>query len=119
MGHEALPLFVHWEKVIGELLDRTERFPKRVRGSFGARIDNLSLDILERVVVACYARRREKGGALQEVDLGLARLRVLLRLAHRRRYLDHRSVEHLARQLDEAGKMVGGWRRQIGSVEPL
>ena len=55
MGHEDLPLFVHWQQVIGDLLDRTQQFPKSVRFTFSTRIDNLALDILERIIEACYA----------------------------------------------------------------
>ena len=38
-------------------------------------------------------------------------LRVLIRLAHRNRCLDTRAYEHATRELDTAGKMLGGWLR--------
>ncbi len=55
MKTDELPLFVHWEKTAGEILDRTQKFPKSVRFTFSSRIDNLVLDILESVVEACYS----------------------------------------------------------------
>lgn len=112
MAPEIPALFVSWEQTTGEILDRTLRFPKAVRFTFSTRIDNLALDVLDRIVEARYASGRRKKTALEEVDLMLSRLRVLLRLAHERRYLSGRGFEHLIRRIDEAGRMVGGWRKQ-------
>lgn len=112
MPHDELPLFVLWEKTVGDLLDRTQRFPKSVRFTFASRIDNLALDILEHIVVACYSPPAETRRVLRDLDLALARLRVLLRLACERQFLDRRGFEHVMRRVDEAGRMVGGWRRQ-------
>ncbi|MBM3260517.1 MAG: diversity-generating retroelement protein Avd [Candidatus Sericytochromatia bacterium] len=104
-------LVARWQQMVGDLLDRTARFPKVVRFTFAARIDNLALDVLEELVEARYASGAGKQAALRRADGRLARLRVLLRLAHDRRYLDHRGYEHVSRGLDEAGRMLGGWRK--------
>ena len=112
MGHHELPLYVHWEKTLGDILDRTQKFPKSIRFTFSTRIDNLALDILEQIVESCYAHRSRKPELLREVDGMLIRLRVLMRLCFNRRHLDRRGYEQVARNLDEAGKMVGGWGRQ-------
>ena len=110
--HEELPLFRLWERLVLDLFDRTTTFPKALRFTLTSRIDNLALDVLERVVEACYASGEEKRRLLEEADRRLARLRVLLRLAHARQILGHGGYEHVMRGLDEAGRMLGGWRRQ-------
>ena len=114
MGHEELPLYIHWEKALGDLLDRTMKFPKSVRFTFSTRIDNLALDLLEAIVEACYNTGREKQALIRRMDGRLSLLRVLVRLSFERRYLDRRGYEHVARNLAEAGHMVGGWSRQQG-----
>jgi hypothetical protein len=103
-------VLVRWEQALGELLDRTQRFPKSVRFTFSSRIDNLGLDLLDHLVQARWSQAAGKAAHLREADLCLARLRALLRLAHQRRYLDTRGYEHLARELDEVGRQLGGWR---------
>ena len=108
-----LSLFVLWERAVGEVLDHTARFPKAVRFTFASRIDSAALDILEQLVEARYAAASRKQGLVQQVDGALARLRVLLRLSHTRGYLSHGGYEQLARTLDEVGRMVGGWRKQL------
>jgi len=107
---EAPALLARWEQVIGDILDRTARFPKTVRFTFAARIENLALDVLEDLVEARYATGAVKRDALRRADMRLARLRVLVRLSHGRKYLDHRGYEHVSRGMDEAGRMLGGWR---------
>ncbi|MBI4368902.1 MAG: diversity-generating retroelement protein Avd [Elusimicrobia bacterium] len=104
-----LPLFVHWEKTLKDVLSRTQKFPKRVRFTFSSRIDNLALDILEKIVEARYTR--DKTVTLVQASLLLEKLRVLFRISHEEKYLDHKGFEQVARNIDEAGKMLGGWIR--------
>ena len=115
MSVEVPVLFAAWEETTGDILDRTQRFPKAVRFTFASRIDGLALDVLELVVEARFARRGHKRDALLAIDRALAKLRVLLRLAFERRYLDRRGFEHVVRRVDEAGRMVGGWLAQQGA----
>ncbi len=110
-----LQVLARWEPLLGDLLDATQRFPKAVRFTFAGRIDNAALDVLERLVDARYSTGAERAAHLAEVDRRLARLRVLLRLSHDRRYLSGGGYEHLSRRLDEVGRMVGGWRRGPGA----
>ena len=110
MANEPLPLFVHWEGVVNDLLSRTEKFPKSVRFTFSTRIDNLALDIYEALVDARYTRQRTP--ILKEINGKLEKLRLLLRLCHTRAYLSHKGYEHINRNIDEAGRMLGGWLKQ-------
>jgi hypothetical protein len=106
-------LLVAWERLLGELLDRTARFPKSVRFTFAARLDGLALDVLDRLVRARFAGVPERRRLLAEADGALAVLRVLLRVSHDRRFLDRGGLESLAVALDEAGRMLGGWRASL------
>jgi hypothetical protein len=108
---EAPVLLTRWELVLGELLDRTAKFPKVWRFTLTQRIDGLALDVLQHLVRARFATGRTRATALADADLALAQMRVLLRLAHARSLLDHRGYEHLSRHLDECGRMLGGWRQ--------
>jgi len=109
MPPDAPVILVLWERVLGELLDSTQRFPKAARFTFACRIDNLGLDLLDALVQARWALPTRKAEHLREADLCLARMRVLLRLSHQRRLLDTRGYEHLARELDAVGRQLGGW----------
>ena len=102
-------------KTLGDLLTRTGRFPKQVRFTFTTRIDNLALDVLERIIEARYTHARAP--ILREANLAIDKLRVLLRLCHDHGILDARGFENVVRNLDEAGRMVGGWQKhEMGLV---
>jgi len=111
--NEELPVLVLWQKVIGEILDRTGKFPKAVRFTFSTRIDSLALDILDDIVSARFLARDEKVRVLRHADLCLARLMALFRLCHERRLISDGGYEHLSRRLIEVGSMLGGWRESV------
>ena len=105
--NSELPLFLHWEKFLMWLLPKTAKFPKSVRFTLQQRIDNHALDVLEAILAARYQKNRT--GFLQNASVQIDKLQVLLRLAHGLGHLDHRGYEYAASQLDEAGRMTGGW----------
>ncbi len=111
-------LLVHWERTVGAILDRTQKFPKSVRFSFASRIETLALNVLEALVRARWASVGETARILRSADGDLAVLRALLRLSHDRRLLDRVAFETLSRSLDEAGAMLGGWRRSLSRDPP-
>jgi hypothetical protein len=103
-------LIVRWEHVVHDVLGRTAKFPKHVRFTLSGRIDNLALDIYEALVEARFTR--DKVPVLRHANLALEKLLLLLRLSRDERHLDRGSFEHLARELEEAGRMIGGWIRE-------
>lgn len=107
---DEFPIFARWMQFLEWLLPATEKFPKRVRFTFADRINNLALDIAEDLVEARYSR--DKRHLLRRINLRLERLRILLRLCHRLKYLPHQGYEHAARSLNEVGRMLGGWIKQ-------
>lgn len=84
-------------------------FPKHERHVLAAEIRSALWQLL-RLVVTCN-RRYYKKTTLQDLDVELDLLRSQVRLAHRLRYIDIRKYETWSRQLDEIGRMVGGWLR--------
>ncbi|MGF1528152.1 MAG: diversity-generating retroelement protein Avd [Candidatus Competibacterales bacterium] len=103
---------IHWYHTLNEILAAVERFPKHVHLTLANPMANNALDILDGIIQAIY-RPKEPLDALSQINLNLERLRVLLRLVHEWRYLPTAQYEHLARQLEEAGRMVGGWQRSL------
>lgn len=93
-----IPLLLHWETFLEWLLPKTAQLPRSVRYTFAERIQGLALDVLEGIVDARYGR--SKGEALRRVNLGLEKLRMLVRICHRLGHLDHRAYELASRGLD-------------------
>ncbi|MGK5092738.1 diversity-generating retroelement protein Avd [Deltaproteobacteria bacterium TL4] len=112
---EELPLFTHWMEFVSWLLNTTEKCPKRLRFTLTQRIENHALDIVEELVQARYSKGVEKKQILQRINLTLERLRILLRLGFQQQALTQKQYEYALRQIQEAGKMVGGWSKQQGA----
>ncbi len=100
---EAHYRFIVW------LVPTVEGFPRRQKFLLGDRIQQNALDVLEFLVEATYTRQR--GPHLRRANLGVEKLRFLLRLAHDLHYLDLRRYEHAARCLDETGRKIGAWSK--------
>ena len=105
-------IFVFWYEFLDWLLDKTEKFPKKSRFTIVSRIDNLGLDIMEGLVIASYSGRDKKIRILKDINIKLERLRVLLRLSSKRKFINLTSFEYAMRKVDECGKMVGGWIKE-------
>jgi hypothetical protein len=107
---DDLLVFVKWLDYVEWLFQATNKFPKSVRFSFAQRLEGLALDVVEDLVEARYSH--PKRAILKRANLRLEKMRVLLRLSHKLRYLSHEGYEHSARQINEAGRMLGGWIKQ-------
>ncbi len=107
-------LLLAWERLTGQILDRTMDFPKAVRFTFSSRIDSLALDILASLTRARWAAVAEKRRHLLAANEHLAVLRTMVRLSHERGYLKTPHLPVLAEGLDDAGRQLGGWLRALG-----
>ena len=101
-------LELHYRFIVW-LVPTLNRFPRTQRFLLGDRIQRTALDVLESLVEATYTRRRQ--ASLARANLGIEKLRFLLRLAHDLRHLDPRRYEYAARCLDETGRKIGAWMK--------
>ena len=81
-------------RLIAWLIETVEH-PRSQRFLLGDRIQTVALDVLDALIEATYTRDRR--GHLARANLGLEKLRFLVRLAIDRRHLDARRYEHAAR----------------------
>ena len=116
MTEPSLLLELKWESIALDVLDRTEKFPRTARYSIAQRVDNLVLDVMEALVEGRYRTGKRRRDALDESNLLLSRLRVLIRLAHRRGLLAEKGYEFVSQEIDEAGRMLGGWKKRLGTT---
>lgn len=65
---------------------------------------------MEGFIEARYSKQRSP--ILTKLNLQIEKLRFLLRMAHEMQYLSHKHYQHAAQQINEIGKMLGGWIKQ-------
>ena len=87
--------------------NHTSRFPRQHRFVLGERLERTLYDLLERLIQAKYSRERTP--LLNDANLKLEILRFQMRLAKDLQCLRVKSYGFAAQQIDEIGKLVGGW----------
>ena len=112
MKPDEYPVFAQWYTTLDWILNRCESFPKDVRFTISSRIANLSLDVMEGIIEAIYTKNRRL--VLQRINLQLEKLRILFRISMQRRYLSMQQYEYVSREINETGKMIGGWMKTGG-----
>jgi hypothetical protein len=83
----------------------------------GQRLSNHVMDVLETLVKASYAK--DKAALLIQANEGIEMTRWVVRMASDRKLLAPKQFEFSALQLNECGRMVGGWlKSRGGGFEP-
>jgi hypothetical protein len=95
------------------LLQHTGKFPKSYRFSVAAKLENLILDFIELTTVANM--RKQKLPLLEQADEKLAKLRLLFRLSYEMRFINLKSYEYGSKQMNELGRLLGGWIKKPGA----
>jgi len=103
---------VKWYAYAKWVLERVESFPKSQRFILGQRLSNHVMDVLETLVKASYAK--DKTVLLIQANEGIEMTRWVVRMASDRKLLAPKQFEFSALQLNECGRMVGGWLKSRG-----
>lgn len=105
--NEDYPAFRKWYTILDWILDKCEKYPKSVRFTFSNRIANTAMDVLESLIEAIYTKKRSH--ILRGINLYIEKLRVFFRISFERRYISQPQYEYISAELNEFGKMTGGW----------
>lgn len=95
-----------------------QHFPQKSRYTLGAKIDSLFLEILELAFTASYLNKQEKLPFIRKTAAKLDVLKFFLQLAWEIKVLDNKKYIALSEQLNEIGRMTGGWIRQVEKINP-
>jgi len=93
------------------LLNRIPKFPRSHRFVLGDRIESIALEMLELLIEAAYTR--DKAALLKRAGIQLEKLRYLIRISKDLKFLSLRQYKFVSAQIDEVGRMVGGWLNQL------
>jgi len=88
-----------------------QQFPKSERYTLAADMKKSMYRLLLLVITA--NKRYFKKTTLQDLDVELDILRSYVRLSHDLRFLPFRKYENWAKQLNEIGRMIGGWIKSM------
>jgi four helix bundle protein len=89
------------------LFQHTTNFPKSHRFSVAVQIENSILELLRQITVANH--RKQKMPLLRQADETLLALKIFIRLSHDLKFISTKSFEFAIRQMQEIGRLLGGW----------
>lgn len=93
-------------------------FPRLSKFSLGSKIDSLFTDVIENIYLAGYANGENKSGFVVRAATKLDLLKFFLQTAWEVKCLDNKKYMAISTPLSEAGKMIGGWQKQLQTKQP-
>lgn len=113
-GGTAAPVIaVRMETLLAWVALRVAKFPREHKFTVGDRLVETCLDITCALVDASYTR--DKHAALAAASRALVRARVVMRMARAVHCVSEAQHLHFAKESDEIGRMLGGWRKAAAS----
>lgn len=100
-------LMTRIEDFMAWFLPHLEHFPRNYKFLLGDRAVKILLDILEEVTDAYYST--EKLTKLQRANIGLEKLRRILAICTRMKFMTPKQLYYATSKLFEIGTDLGGW----------
>lgn len=107
------PIFIKLYDFYKSLYSALKLFPKRDRYSLGQRIDTTTIEVLESLFKLSVVDKPQKIEILQVISSKIDLTKLLLRLAHDNKSLTAKTYLSLQENLQEIGKMLGGWLKYL------
>ena len=109
------PIFARTYDLLRWLIPATTKFPRQQRFVLAAAVQQTSLQFQERLIEA--ARSPDPRPGLHQADTDLTKLRLYLRLCRDLELLSPGQYAHVARLVNEVGRLLGGWLKGAESAK--
>lgn len=88
-------------------------FPKTSRYSIGTKIDSLFVEVIELIYFAVTSSKQDKLPLLIKANKKLDLIKFFMQVSWHIKAIDNKKYISASSNLEEIGKMVGGWIRQL------
>jgi predicted lipid carrier protein YhbT len=105
------PIFTRTYDMIRWLIPVTVKFPRQQRFVLAQALQKTALELQEKLIEASFADHPRQ--VLQQADVTLTKLRFYLRLCRDLKLLSMGQYEHVARMVNEIGRLLGGWMKTV------
>ncbi len=114
--HDEAPILAKTVQLYREFYWDLKTFPKRDQYLLGKRCEDHILAFMELVLLAVGLQRDQKLRALEQASGKFDVLKVLFRVARELKMLDNRRYLSLEERIQEIGRMLGGWVRDLPPI---
>jgi len=116
-NHVTLPILKRLITIYKSWHEVMPNLAKTFRYTLGEKIDALFLDVTELVYMASFLPKDEKLPNLQKAITKTDLLKFFFQIGWEIKALDVKKYIMFSEQLDEIGRMLGGWARQAAPKE--
>lgn len=95
-----------------------DHFPKKSKPVLGQKIEQIILELLEVISRTGFAKPVEKIQGLKTASIKVDFLKILIRLTYDLKIIDQKKYLQLQENLQEMGKMLGGWIKSTKTINP-
>lgn len=113
MNEFDIPIFRKSYELYKTLHELRRLIPKQDRFAIFERVEAVTLDVVEGIMLASGQQKTIKLPALERTSIKLNMLRMFIRLMKDTKALDNKKYVALEATIDEIGRMLGGWMRSI------
>jgi len=105
-------IYKQWHEFIPHL-------PKSVRYTLGQKIDHLFIETVSNIYEASNSPLERKNDFLKSASSKLNLLKFFLQLCWEIKAININKYLHFSKNLEEIGKMLGGWQKQVINKTPV
>lgn len=110
-----IPIFKKSYELYKLLHELRIKVSKQDRHTLWQKLENNALEVLEDILRANTMNKSEKLPTLNDASHSLNVTRVFIRLAKDTEIIDFKRYEDFQNRVDEIGRMLGGWIKQVKS----
>jgi hypothetical protein len=111
MNTQNIPIIESTYQLLLYLIPVLQKFPRGQKYLLADRIEEKLLDVLADLLEA-YQNPPVRKEKLWTSNRNLEKLRFLVRLCYDLGFMDIKRYEYISGQINEIGKMLGGWLKQ-------
>lgn len=115
MDEFDIPIFRKTYDLYKKVYEIRKQVPKQDRFTLWQKLENTLLMLIEYILHASSLYKEEKLPTLERASSKLNVLRILVRLAYDIKSIDNKKYTALQQDIDEIGRMLGGWIRSTKS----
>ena len=93
--------------------DYMKNLGKTSRYTLGEKIDDFFLEVIELVYIASFMPKERKLPYLEKAIVKLDLVKLFLQITWEIKSIDTKKYVTISEKLDEIGRMLGGWVRQV------
>jgi len=111
--NDNLPVIKKVYELYKKFYGYSKLFPKKDKYTLGSKCEMYIIETLELLLAAGSAPKMEKQIFIKKANVKFDSLKVFIRLGNDIKMLDDKKYLALQKQIQEIGRMIGGWQKSL------